>query len=74
VNNWKINTLKGRLENKTNKVLHAFETLARLSAAGDEIQDEDISKIKNTLITKVEAACQALSDGRDEIAFKLESN
>jgi hypothetical protein len=33
-----MNTLKGRLENKTNKVLHAFETLERLSAAGDEIQ------------------------------------
>ncbi len=69
-----MNTIKERLENKTNKVLVALDALAALSKYGDKITAEDIEKIRVAIDDRFLKTMIAISIGRDAVQFSLEDD
>jgi hypothetical protein len=73
LNRHPINTLKDRLENRTQAILDSLEKLSQLSSHG-KIDEKSVSKIEAVLNEKVQKTLQALRSGRDSIQFTLKDS
>lgn len=67
-----MNSLKQRLENRTNAVITELNNMAKLSKYGDQVTDEQISLIEKRLTEELTVSVTALRERRDEIKFSLD--
>ena len=66
-----MNTVKKRLENRTNAVIRALDSLGDHNDKGDDYTDEDVDKIQEALQAKVDEQMQRLKKRPDVINFSL---
>jgi len=64
-----MNTVKQRLENRTNKVIQELQKSSKLSSF--EITTEQTKAIRDVLEKKIDECCTDLENGRDSTQFKL---
>ena len=68
-----MNTVKKRLENRTNAVIAALNSLAELNEKGAHYSDLDVDKIEKAITQVLNETANILRNRPDKIDFKLDT-